>query len=330
MTNDEWLNRGRKKKKRAKASHAPAGEQPAPPSEGRRKPSWIWMNADTNELGAEATSLAGMSDALRVEFLRARGRIRHYKEEVNYVVEEQRRVLTSLEKTALHWDVCEGAAARIDDSIQRQGTTAYAAEQAALQRGLAAKFSKLWVNTGLAAVEEDKGEVFNDKEPDNEEPSLVLLPATDLDASDDDEDLGLPRSTRSSTLSSVTFEETDNSIIDVDESLDEIDDVPSLPPSTQAAAAPSGLASAAGPLSSVASSRAAIASSATTTVRRAHYPFVWVILRKRRPSVYRTHALTMAKCGYHEKGKIVSSRSKSHRHRVFTREYMKGRVVCLK
>ncbi|GJF00551.1 hypothetical protein PsYK624_168440 [Phanerochaete sordida] len=152
-------------------------------------------------------------------------------------------------------------------------------------------------------------------------------------------------STRSTTLSSASSEETKGSVIDIDDDddsaidIDDVDQGGPKAPFTQAAApsplasAPgpsSSLATAAGPSSSLAASSFAPSPSVATTVRGPHYPFVWVVLRGRRPGVYRTHALAMAKCGPFAEGKIVSSRSESHGQRTFTREFMKGRVVRLK
>ncbi|GJF00429.1 hypothetical protein PsYK624_167170 [Phanerochaete sordida] len=171
MTSDDWLNRGRKKKR--KTTHGGTDDQPSGPSEGKRKPSWIWMSADTNKQGDGAVSLTGMSDALRIEFLQARGRSRRYNEEVRYAVEEKCRVAVSLEKTALLWDVREGAAARGSDPIQRQERS-----------GRTPAFRPFTSSS-------TKGAMSDDEELDNGESDLVLIPATAADASDNDEDLGL-------------------------------------------------------------------------------------------------------------------------------------------
>lgn len=62
-----------------------------------------------------------------------------------YLREEQRRVLESLEKNAVAWDERRTSVeSRTECSMLRDGLSAYAAEQAELQRRWATHFSSLW------------------------------------------------------------------------------------------------------------------------------------------------------------------------------------------
>ncbi|KAI0070972.1 hypothetical protein K474DRAFT_1561156, partial [Panus rudis PR-1116 ss-1] len=107
----------------------------APTSEGRREISWIWISAD-RQGSRKVAKLPGANDALCVEFLKARARARRWTEEVLLVQEEQRRVLVSLEKTALEWEAKQAFALTVSCPVQQQGLRAYAARQAFMRRHL--------------------------------------------------------------------------------------------------------------------------------------------------------------------------------------------------
>ena len=95
-------------------------------------------------------SRADLCVAVRVEYLRARARAMRYREQVCLIQEEKRRVLVSLERTALLWD----ARAIVGESPEQQGLTAYAAKQAAVHRRLKAKFTTQWsAATGDSAAD---------------------------------------------------------------------------------------------------------------------------------------------------------------------------------
>ncbi|KAF7797546.1 hypothetical protein EIP86_008746 [Pleurotus ostreatoroseus] len=113
------------------------------PSEGRRTVSWIWMSADS--LTMDTTIESGMQDALRIEFLRSRARANRWEEQVNLLEEEKRRTLVSCELNAQEWDKRSLKISSRNDAYG-QGLAAYAAEQASIQRGIAAKYRALWSN----------------------------------------------------------------------------------------------------------------------------------------------------------------------------------------
>ncbi|KAF7797869.1 hypothetical protein EIP86_009075, partial [Pleurotus ostreatoroseus] len=125
---------------RAKSSAAKApGEDVV--SEGRHKPSWIWMAADADEEGNDVQS--GIQDAVWIEYLRARARNMRFKEQLNILKEEKRRVLESLEQEALIWDRREREGWMEVDALG-QGKAAYAAKQGEIRRSLAHSFRVLW------------------------------------------------------------------------------------------------------------------------------------------------------------------------------------------
>ncbi|KAI0078284.1 hypothetical protein K474DRAFT_1706673 [Panus rudis PR-1116 ss-1] len=89
-------------------------------SEGRKQISWIWMSADQEGNGQKAAHITGASEALCVAFLKARARARRWTEEVLLVQEEQRRVVVSLEKTALAWEEKQGFALTVESPAEQQ------------------------------------------------------------------------------------------------------------------------------------------------------------------------------------------------------------------
>ncbi|KAJ3551391.1 hypothetical protein NM688_g4727 [Phlebia brevispora] len=144
-------------------------------SEGRRTTSWIWMSADNKTVDSELES--GMQDAVHIEFLWARSCAKRWEEQVFMLLEEQRRVLVSLERNALEWDHRECCALKIGDAYS-SGLAAYAAEQAAIQRGLKAKFQALWQFFSPSE------EYTAPESPEEEEVSLTL----GSDESDDEQE----------------------------------------------------------------------------------------------------------------------------------------------
>ena len=97
---------------------------------------------------------------MRVEWQRARARALRFKEEVVFVQEEQRRVIETLEKTAVEWDLRQDVDVELTTCpVVAEGLGAYAAEQASLYRRLCAKFKGQW-NMGVteSTVARDVGD----------------------------------------------------------------------------------------------------------------------------------------------------------------------------
>lgn len=78
------------------------------------------------------------------------------------ILEEQRRVLVSLENDALLWDRRRGVSATFTEkcAATRGGLEAYAAEQADLRRRMKVNFHKLWTGDKevLKLLEDDGSE----------------------------------------------------------------------------------------------------------------------------------------------------------------------------
>ncbi|GJF00432.1 CxC2 domain-containing protein [Phanerochaete sordida] len=129
---------------------------------------------------SEAGGLGGMNEAIRGEWLRARARPLRYKEEIVIVTEEQRRTIVTLYVEASEW--AQRASIRDPDCpVLREGLAAYAAEQAARLRGLAAHFKRLW--QGLSNVQ---ASTSADEGQENELESGTMLYAFAGEDSDDE------------------------------------------------------------------------------------------------------------------------------------------------
>ncbi|KAL0564369.1 hypothetical protein V5O48_017678 [Marasmius crinis-equi] len=104
------------------------------PGESRKVVSWIWTGVDVSD-GSPA-----MMDALRVEWCKARARACRWQEELQMLETEMERTVLSLEQEALEW----GTRVPEADVVSEEGGRAYCMRQAAIRRGLAAKFTHLW------------------------------------------------------------------------------------------------------------------------------------------------------------------------------------------
>lgn len=114
--------------------------------ETRKELSWIWQTT------ALTFSSSEDDDILRAEWARSRARVRRATEEVMLLREEMRRVLLFLEWNAKRWDVRASLRSKVGVEM-KEGLQAYALQQAALQRSLAAFFKALW-KTPLADVDD--------------------------------------------------------------------------------------------------------------------------------------------------------------------------------
>ncbi|KAL0573342.1 hypothetical protein V5O48_008620, partial [Marasmius crinis-equi] len=111
------------------------GSQVVQPGESTRMLSWIWAGVDTSE------DSAVMKDALRVEWCKSQARFRRWVEELQLLQEEMDRTTLSLEAEAAVWS---GRAEGQEQGPVGEGNKAYCLRQAAIRRGLAAKFRALW------------------------------------------------------------------------------------------------------------------------------------------------------------------------------------------
>ncbi|KAK7016424.1 hypothetical protein VNI00_018906 [Paramarasmius palmivorus] len=104
--------------------------------ESRKTTSWIW-----DSFNAEGDSESILA-AIRLEWMKARARSLRWKEEVLLLKEEMRQTKVSLEYEATQW--LSRVTANETRSAEYEGITAYALRQAAVQRGLSAKFEAIW------------------------------------------------------------------------------------------------------------------------------------------------------------------------------------------
>ncbi|KAF7795849.1 hypothetical protein EIP86_007016 [Pleurotus ostreatoroseus] len=107
------------------------------PAEGRRLVSWIWRGTSDVE---------GLNESVRIEWLKARGRVQRWNEELRLLPEEVRRSIAFLEWKAGQWDQRALCRQDVDPALQA-GLQSYAAKQAAISHGLSARFSTSWKKT---------------------------------------------------------------------------------------------------------------------------------------------------------------------------------------
>ncbi|KAG6810243.1 hypothetical protein H0H87_011248, partial [Tephrocybe sp. NHM501043] len=81
---------------------------------------------------------------LRVEWLKSRARAARFREEVDLLQEEMRRVLSFLAWQADFWRKKAETSSHLYNGPRAGGLAAYAHRQAALRSNLAARFSDMW------------------------------------------------------------------------------------------------------------------------------------------------------------------------------------------
>ncbi|KAH8101661.1 hypothetical protein DFH11DRAFT_1523480 [Phellopilus nigrolimitatus] len=108
--------------------------------EGRTVPSWIWAQAR----GSPDRSLGEFGKSVRVEWAKAKARVRRWKEEIILLSEEMRRVLAFLAWKADDWLSRRGKRDDLTNDA-RSGVDAYAAKQAAIMKRLAFGFAREWI-----------------------------------------------------------------------------------------------------------------------------------------------------------------------------------------
>ncbi|KAJ3817807.1 hypothetical protein F5880DRAFT_1617949 [Lentinula raphanica] len=124
--------------------------------EGFRETSWIWKEAGTGKVIDEKV----LEEFVRVEWSKTRARVCRWKEEVNLLAEETRRVLVTLEYEAKVWEgrvEYNGPLAEGKDDGHLEGVRAYALSQARVFRSLADNFGKTWKSLSKQAQEDGAG-----------------------------------------------------------------------------------------------------------------------------------------------------------------------------
>ncbi|KAG1741401.1 hypothetical protein EDD22DRAFT_786709, partial [Suillus occidentalis] len=106
-------------------------------SEGNRMLSWIWKTHGV------AVAVEVLTDALRIEWCKARACANRWTEEVQLLLEEMRRVRAFLSWHAMWWDEQADRRAELP-AAETEGIKGYARRQAALQRSIQDAFTAMW------------------------------------------------------------------------------------------------------------------------------------------------------------------------------------------
>ena len=112
--------------------------------------SWIWLpnprapDAADGDAGEEGASEDDINEVLRVEWTTSFARLERWKEEVELLEEEMRRVVMFLERKSQDWLAkVEAPCGNTTPDIE-SGLKAYAGKQAAIYHNIALSFTKCW------------------------------------------------------------------------------------------------------------------------------------------------------------------------------------------
>ena len=111
--------------------------------------SWIWLQNPrvpdaTGDVGEEGASEEDVNEVLRVEWTTSYARLERWKEEVDLLQEEMRRVVVFLEWKSQDWLAKVDIPWRTSTPDVQSGLDAYAKKQAAVYHNLAVSFVNLW------------------------------------------------------------------------------------------------------------------------------------------------------------------------------------------
>ncbi|KAH9899376.1 hypothetical protein C8Q73DRAFT_638342, partial [Cubamyces lactineus] len=152
------------------------------PGEGRKKMSWIWNASDTSGNRAHVESL-------RIEWLKARARALHWKEETELLPEEMRRVLATLQHEASQWQAFATSPIADVSSEVQEGITAYAHRQAQIRITMRDTFERVCYEQAVAA-KGGSGPEWQSKDCSDVEPPAA--PVCDVLQPTDKSDLHIP------------------------------------------------------------------------------------------------------------------------------------------
>lgn len=111
-------------------------------SNGRFEESWIWLIQRKGKTGKSEDDEFG--DDMRVEWAKSRARLMRWKEEVQLLQEEMRRVIAWYEWKATWWE--NKASERVDgDEDILRGVVAYSHKQADIVRRMAQHCAEIWI-----------------------------------------------------------------------------------------------------------------------------------------------------------------------------------------
>jgi hypothetical protein len=110
----------------------------------RYEPSWIWLMPRVNQSNNLRAAEDEFNDSMRVEWAKARARMMRWKEELEIVQEEMRRVVEYHRWRADWWQRQVGARNSCDDETQ-SGLMGYAYKQAAICTRIAEQCAITWL-----------------------------------------------------------------------------------------------------------------------------------------------------------------------------------------
>ncbi|KAJ7617002.1 hypothetical protein DFH06DRAFT_1012669 [Mycena polygramma] len=166
---------------RQKATKALYGPQRKAKKRKVQPISWIWVSQAKGEAGERQEMNEGMIlAALRIEWAKARARSMRWREEVDLLEEEMRRVLAFLAWRAEWWTSRVGLRG-LSDGPQREGESAYATRQAALHMELRDGFAAKWQELPALIQKGREGKDVEDWEWEDE-----------VSENEDDEDAEVP------------------------------------------------------------------------------------------------------------------------------------------
>ncbi|KAK7008357.1 hypothetical protein R3P38DRAFT_2551264, partial [Favolaschia claudopus] len=168
-----------------------------------REMSWIWRTGMTTGSASAATSAEAAAKAtnesLRVEWAKARARAHRWKEEVDLLEEEARRILVFLDWKAGWWRALHDRDEVVDREV-KEGPQAYAERQACIQVTMKERFEAdwkdvaRWISMGRQGVSDTRAQAAavmgvqsdeSDEEEDEEgsdNESFQPVPSTARDA----------------------------------------------------------------------------------------------------------------------------------------------------
>lgn len=169
---------------------------------GRFEPSWIWLQRGGN---TSTQTEEEFTESIRVEWTKTRARLMRWREELEIVKEEMRRVLAWFEWKAAWWET--QALVRFVGELEIvHGASAYARKQAYILRCMAARCATEWLpalrKNGIEPVWSEKypltinmhtetaGEDADDAETDGLGDDFVDMIEIKSDDEDDDDDGG--------------------------------------------------------------------------------------------------------------------------------------------
>ena len=133
--------------KELKAEHISGpGREPSDVSNSRYEPSWIWLVPRVSGSSNVETTIGEdeFIKGMRVEWAKARARMRRWNEELLIVQEEMRRAIIYLEWKADWWRERSSLRSHTDASVL-SGVSGYAHKQAAICSRMAEKFALHWL-----------------------------------------------------------------------------------------------------------------------------------------------------------------------------------------